>query len=191
MTNYEGNTRGTNGHGPTHLLRCRARLATGPVRCVTRLIPHCGEEIEKFAHIIFNGNPKQRHFWASVGGADSQSRSACVIMLQPCLHGSDAIVFRCLGVSSKLLHVDQGRDKLRDPSAGIHRSQSCLCWRTTACGAAPSQAIHHVSISNAPWAKTHQLHLNPGLVAIIGPRGSGRQRWLTLSREGATPHQNG
>jgi len=38
----------------------------------------------------------------------------------------------------------------------------------------PSQIISHVSISNASWAQVPEIPLNPGLVAIIGARGSGK-----------------
>src|SRR6202022_681239 len=40
--------------------------------------------------------------------------------------------------------------------------------------AAPSQVISAVEIMGAPWATTPTLALNPGLVAIIGARGSGK-----------------
>jgi hypothetical protein len=40
--------------------------------------------------------------------------------------------------------------------------------------AMPSQVISHVKIDNADWAATPDIPLNPGLVAIIGARGSGK-----------------
>ena len=40
--------------------------------------------------------------------------------------------------------------------------------------AMPSQVISHVRIDNADWAITPEIALNPGLVAIIGARGSGK-----------------
>jgi hypothetical protein len=38
----------------------------------------------------------------------------------------------------------------------------------------PSQVISHVSIADADWASTPAIPLNPGFVAIIGARGSGK-----------------
>jgi hypothetical protein len=38
----------------------------------------------------------------------------------------------------------------------------------------PSQVITEVEIKNAPWAATPTIHLNSGLVAVIGARGSGK-----------------
>src|SRR6185503_20410141 len=40
--------------------------------------------------------------------------------------------------------------------------------------AMPSQVISHVRIDDADWAVTPDIPLNPGLVAIIGARGSGK-----------------
>ncbi|MCR6630139.1 MAG: hypothetical protein NVV74_08870 [Magnetospirillum sp.] len=40
--------------------------------------------------------------------------------------------------------------------------------------ATPSQVISEVRILNAPWIQTPIIPLNPGLVAIIGARGSGK-----------------
>src|SRR3546814_14441831 len=40
--------------------------------------------------------------------------------------------------------------------------------------AMPSQVISHVKIDDAEWATTPDIPLNPGLVAIIGARGSGK-----------------
>ena len=41
-------------------------------------------------------------------------------------------------------------------------------------GARPSQVIASVQIKDAEWAETSLLEFNPGLVAIIGARGSGK-----------------
>jgi hypothetical protein len=38
----------------------------------------------------------------------------------------------------------------------------------------PSQVISHVRLEHADWATTPDIPLNPGLVAIIGARGSGK-----------------
>src|SRR3546814_5341043 len=40
--------------------------------------------------------------------------------------------------------------------------------------AAPSETIRRVTLTNAPWAPNSVIDLNPGLVAIIGARGSGK-----------------
>jgi hypothetical protein len=40
--------------------------------------------------------------------------------------------------------------------------------------ATPSQTVALIELQAAPWAQTPQLALNPGLVAIVGARGSGK-----------------
>ncbi|MDP2268355.1 MAG: ATP-binding protein, partial [Deltaproteobacteria bacterium] len=41
-------------------------------------------------------------------------------------------------------------------------------------GALPNSAIRSVEVSHAPWMKPGRIELNPGLIAIIGARGSGK-----------------
>src|SRR5262249_26963181 len=60
-------------------------------------------------------------------------------------------------------------------------------------GALPSQTIERVDVSNAPWLRNAQVPLNPGLIAIIGPRGSGKTALADLIAAGGhamTPHLN-
>src|SRR3546814_17666459 len=44
----------------------------------------------------------------------------------------------------------------------------------TPASATPSQVIAGIEVLDAPWMKTSTIPLNPGLVAIIGARGSGK-----------------
>lgn len=144
------------------------------------------EEIEKFAHIIFSGSPAQREFWLgqrSVSVADLQKRyNGC----KPCLHGSDA------HEHAKVGRVDDDRfcwikgeiafDTLRqaqiDPEGRTHIGAE------PPQSATPSQVISAVTINDAPWATTPQIPLNPGLVAIIGARGSGKTALADLIAAG-------
>jgi putative AbiEii toxin of type IV toxin-antitoxin system len=51
-------------------------------------------------------------------------------------------------------------------------------------GALPSQTIERVEVSNAPWMMTTPVPLNPGLIAIIGARGSGKTALADLVAAG-------
>jgi hypothetical protein len=51
-------------------------------------------------------------------------------------------------------------------------------------GALPSQTIAQVSVSNAAWLITNRVPLNPGLIAIIGARGSGKTALADLIAAG-------
>src|SRR3546814_3428545 len=50
--------------------------------------------------------------------------------------------------------------------------------------AMPSQVISQVDIENAPWAITKTVPLNPGLVAIVGARGSGKTALADMIADG-------
>jgi hypothetical protein len=135
------------------------------------------QEIEKFAHIIFSSSPAQREFWLG------QRPSMTVEQLRarydgckPCLHGSDSHGQKSVGqpVDSRFswikgaLEFDALRQACIDPEGrayvGEQPPQSAM----------PSQVISHVKIDGASWATTPDIPLNPGLVAIIGARGSGK-----------------
>lgn len=134
------------------------------------------QEIEKFAHIIFSSSPAQREFWLGRKGVSVQELQDRYDGCKPCLHGSDAHDQRTVGqpVEDRFSWVKGGLefDALRqaciDPEGRAYVSSEPP--RT----AMPSQVISHIAISNADWAVTPSIPLNPGVVAIIGARGSGK-----------------
>ena len=134
------------------------------------------QEIEKFAHIIFSSSPAQREFWLgqrNVSVEDLHSRyNGC----KPCLHGSDSHDQESVGqpVDNRFswikgaLTFDALRQACIDPEGRSYVGEQ------PPSSAMPSQVISHVHIENADWATTPDIPLNPGLVAIIGARGSGK-----------------
>lgn len=133
-------------------------------------------EIESFAHVIFAGNPAQREFWLGqkdLGPDDIRARYGG---LKPCLHGSDA--HKLDDVASPFgnrfswikgaLDFDALRQACIDPGGRSYVGEQ------PPRSAMPSQVIAHVKIDNADWAATPDIRLNPGLVTIIGARGSGK-----------------
>lgn len=134
------------------------------------------EEIEKAAHAIFASSPRQRDFWLGLlPAASPQDLWDRYDGPKPCLWGCDAHELARIG------KPDENRfcwikgkptfDALRQ--ACIDPGRAYVGTEPPA-GAAASQTIDKVSIENAPWAVTPYLVLNPGLVAIIGARGSGK-----------------
>ena len=135
------------------------------------------QEIEKFAHIIFASSPAQRDFWlgrkSGVGEDVLRERyNGC----KPCLHGSDA---HDQGTVAKpdgdryswvkgALTFDALHQAYIDP-AGRAYVGARPPFRAT-----PARVISMVELTGASWAETPKLALNPGLVAIIGARGSGK-----------------
>jgi hypothetical protein len=131
------------------------------------------EEVEKFAHVIFASNPKQRDFWLGLGVLSPDEIRSRYGALKPCLHGSDAHDHGSIGVPKQeryswvkgALEFDALRQAYIEPAG------RAFVGEAPPAGASPSQVIHHIQISAAPWARTPSLELNPGLVAIIGARG--------------------
>lgn len=133
-------------------------------------------EIEGFAHVIFAGSPAQREFW--LGQKDLGPDDICARYggLKPCLHGSDA--HKLDDVASPFgnrfswikggLEFDALRQACIDPDGRAYVGEQ------PPHSAMPSQVISHVRIDDADWATTPDIPLNPGLVAIIGARGSGK-----------------
>ncbi len=134
------------------------------------------QEIEKFAHVIFASSAAQREFWLGERGVSVDQLRDRYDGCKPCLHGSDAhdqfstgqpIEGRFSWVKGALT-FDALRQACIDPGGrayvGMEPPRSAL----------PSQAISEVAITDADWVTTPVVPLNPGLVAIIGARGSGK-----------------
>ena len=135
------------------------------------------KEMEKFAHIIFSSSPAQRDFW--LGRKVSVSRDELIERyggLKPCLHGSDAHGNDSVGQPEGDryswikggLEFDALRQACIDPEGRAFVGEEPPSTGT------PSQLIDRIEVSGASWVSTPVLALNPGLVAIIGARGSGK-----------------
>ncbi len=134
------------------------------------------QEIEKFAHIIFSSSPAQREFWIGQRGITIEDLRTRYDGCKPCLHGSDSHDQKSIGqpVDNRFswikgaLEFDALRQACIDPEGRAHVGEQ------PPRSATPSQVISHVRIDDADWATTPDIPLNPGLVAIIGARGSGK-----------------
>ncbi|MBS4005545.1 MAG: AAA family ATPase [Afipia sp.] len=135
------------------------------------------QEVERFAHVIFASGASQRDFW--LGRKDSatpQEIRARYGALKPCLHGSDAHETAKVGVPDGDryswvkggAHFDSLRQAVIDPAG------RAFVGVAPPIRATPSQVISRVTIQDTSWAATPSVELNPGLVAIIGARGSGK-----------------
>lgn len=133
-------------------------------------------EIEGFAHVIFASSPAQREFWLGQRDLAPDEMRARYGGLKPCLHGSDA--HKLDDVASPFgdrfswikggLEFDALRQACIDPGGRAHVGAE------PPASATPSQVISGIEILDAPWMTTPVIPLNPGLVVIIGARGSGK-----------------
>ncbi len=135
------------------------------------------EEIERTSHIIFSATESTRLYWLGRReGFDREHIENTYGGLKPCLHGSDAHrVERILNPDLKRNCWIKGdatfealRQAVLEPEDRVH------------IGDEPPQRIDtgdyikRVVTQNTPWLAKNDIELNPGLVAIIGARGSGK-----------------
>ncbi|MBW8002986.1 MAG: AAA family ATPase [Planctomycetes bacterium] len=134
-------------------------------------------EIEAFADIIFSGNPKDRDFWLGIGPLAPQSVKDTYRGLKPCVHGSDAHSIKKMFLPDAdrfcWIKVDPTFEGLRqivyEPEERVHiGSYAPTRYNKDA-------VVDRIVIRGADsWLKTSQILFNPGLVAIIGAKGSGK-----------------
>ncbi len=152
-------------------------------------------EIEKFAHVIFAGSPAQRAFWLGDGAATVQELEEKYGGPKPCIHGCDAHDLSKVGAPAEdrytwvkgLVAFDTLRQALIDP-----RGRAFVGPQPPS-GTISSQALSSIEIAGAAWARTPRVALNPGLVAIIGARGSGKSalaEMISLGCDSLSEHQN-
>jgi energy-coupling factor transporter ATP-binding protein EcfA2 len=133
-------------------------------------------EIEGFAHVIFASSEAQREFWLGKRDLTPVEVRSRYGGLKPCLHGSDAHKLEDVATPfgdrfswiKGALEFDALRQACIDPEGRAHVGAE------PPASATPSQVIAQIEILNSPWATTPVIPLNPGLVAIIGARGSGK-----------------
>jgi len=145
------------------------------------------QEIEKFARIIFSSSPAQRQFWLGRrSGMTVENLRQRYDGCKPCLHGSDSHDQASVGRPADnrfswikgALEFDALRQACIDPEGRAYVGEQ------PPRSAMPSQVISHVKIEDAEWAATPDIPLNAGLVAIIGPRGSGKTALVDIIAAG-------
>lgn len=133
-------------------------------------------EIERFSHIIFSGNPKQVSFWLGNEKVSVSDLHEKYGGRKPCLHGSDAHSAGKVGApdASRMCWIkgDLVFETLRQVC--LEPSERVFIGANPPVGALNANIIRSVEVTNAGWLSQNTVDLNPGLVAIIGARGSGK-----------------
>lgn len=143
------------------------------------------DEILKWCHLVFSGNPGDRkHYLGLKPGIPKEEIIRQYRSLKPCVHGSDAHSLETLFKpdNDRFCWVKSDptfnglRQILWEPDDRVH------------IGTFPpqpsdrSQQIKRLTIANdAGWFATGSVDLNPGLVAVIGEKGSGKTAVADLS----------
>ena len=133
------------------------------------------EEIEKAAHAIFASSLRQRDFWLGRGAASVAELRERYGGPKPCLWGSDAHELARVGNPAEdrfcwikgVASFDTLRQACRVP-------ERAYVGPSPPSGNAASQTIAEVTVEGASWIEPPVLKLNPGLVTVIGGRGSGK-----------------
>ena len=153
------------------------------------------EEIERFARIIFASQEKQREFWLGRGALPREDLEARLGGVKPCMHGSDAHAQAKVGAPALNRYTwikgDPTFESLRQ--ACIEPENRAIVGELPPSGALPGNVISKITVSNAAWLPQGSVPLNPGLVAIIGARGSGKTALADLiaaAGYAASPHLN-
>lgn len=144
------------------------------------------QSIESFAHFVFSGNPNQQEFWRGDGVLSVTELTKEYGSPKPCLHGSDAHSAEALGVP------DEDRYTwIKGVATFDALRMACLTPRTRChVGTEPPLSarsggrITGVALDGGDWFSNRHVPLNTGLVAIIGPRGSGKTALADLIAAG-------
>ncbi|MFX0196090.1 MAG: TrlF family AAA-like ATPase [Candidatus Hodarchaeota archaeon] len=135
------------------------------------------EEIYRFAHIVFSGNPKDREYFLGKGVDSVETLKTRIGGLRPCVHGSDA------HTEEKLFKPDEDRycwikadptfeglrQILYEPEARLY------IGRTVPDSRDENRIIKSMYFRNSSdWFEKVELPINPALVSIIGSKGSGK-----------------
>lgn len=147
------------------------------------------QEMETLAHMMFTANPQQIEFWSGLRESDPvETLVEKYGGLKLCIHGSDCHDETSLGVSETgrlmWLKGDPSFDTLKmaclSPVSRAHIGEE-----------PPTAGYDHGRIakvrvtSPSTWFGAGSLPINPGLVAIIGARGSGKTALADLVAAGA------
>ena len=134
------------------------------------------EELQRFAHIVFSGNPSDRRYWCGHGPDSEEVLREKYGGLKPCLHGSDAHDFDTVGNPKERrlcwIRGDLTFETLRQIC--FEPERRVYIGPLPSLGGSPSNTVTGIEVNNASWMISPNLPINPGLVAIIGSRGSGK-----------------
>jgi energy-coupling factor transporter ATP-binding protein EcfA2 len=144
------------------------------------------KKLEHLADVIFSSRPADRDFWL---GADFDSGEAFLAEYRcrkPCLHGSDAHKPGDVGNPNFNRYTWIKGDLTFETliQTCIEPERAFVGEKPPQSGS-PSNTISRIEVGGATWFKPGKLLINPGLVAVIGARGSGKSALVEMIAAGA------
>jgi hypothetical protein len=145
------------------------------------------QEIERLAEVIFSGNPSDRTFWLGEGTDSLDQLREKYDGAKPCLHGSDAhgLEAVCAPAMDRFTWIKGTPSFEALRQALIEPGARAFIGPTAPDGALSYRVISAIELEGAGWCTPTQFDLNPGLVGIIGARGSGKTALVDLITAGA------
>lgn len=132
-------------------------------------------------------------FWLGQGTLTRQQLDEQYDGPKPCLHGSDAHKPETIGVLDQQricwIKGDLSFESLRQTC--LEPEERVLLGHEPRRGSLQSHTIHTITVTGASWLTKPTIPLNPGLVAVIGARGSGKTALADLVAAGGfalSPH---
>ncbi|WP_372430341.1 TrlF family AAA-like ATPase [Janibacter melonis] len=160
---------------------------TAGVRDAAASLSAVRTEIERVARVILASSPKQRDFWIGDGVDSVEKLTEKYDGVKVCLHGSDAHALAAVGKPAEnrysWIKGDATFEALRQ--ACLEPRERAIVAETPPSGALPHRVIKEITVNDAPWFTNGTIPLSPGLVAIIGARGSGKTALADLIAAGA------
>lgn len=162
------------------------RDGTSGLRDASNSFAALRKSIETFAHIIFSASPSQIEFWLGQRAATLEDLESKWGGMKPCLHGSDAHEVERVGIPDGQrfcwikgdLTFESLRQACIEPEGRVHISAQLPR------GSLAGHTIQTARVSNASWMSLSIVPLNPGLIAVIGARGSGKTALVDLIATG-------
>lgn len=145
------------------------------------------QNIERIAHIIFSANPRQAEYWIGKRADGEDVLNLRYGGMKVCLHGSDAHRPEQLGVPDGdrfcWLKGDTSLETLR--MACLSPETRAHVGKTDPMEGYRAGRISAIRVPDQNWFPKEGVEMNPGLVAIIGPRGSGKTALADVIAAGA------
>ncbi len=145
------------------------------------------KKLERAANIIFSSKEGDRKFWLGQTKMSRAKLDSEYGGVKPCLHGSDSHDFEAVGNPALdrycWLKGDLTFETLRQ--ACIEPEGRAFVGQEPPKGGLPSNTVARIAVSDADWLAASEVPINPGLVAVIGARGSGKTALVELIAAGA------
>lgn len=134
-------------------------------------------ELYRLSDAIFSGNPKDRNYFLGKGVDDVPTLKRKIGGPKPCIHGSDAHILE------KMFEPDEQRYcwiKADPTFEGLKQiifepEDRVFIGKTLPNDRYPDKVIKKITLNRSPnWYGLDKIELNPGYVAIIGNKGSGK-----------------